>query len=129
MWTLPEPVPSIRDLESGRINPLTVDVLLPGLTPSSLAGSQASAGTSRLKELQERLQSRTPESPAREAEPLTWREHPVWSFMISNYKNNAGKTGRREDIAGKTSQTRKDIAGRTQGILDGGATQEEGRLQ
>ena len=43
-----------------------MDAALPGLTQSSTVGSQASAGTSRLKELQERLQSRTPDTPARE---------------------------------------------------------------
>ena len=48
-WTPPEPVPSLRDLESGRRRPLMVDVALP----------------------EKRLQSRTPESAAREAEPLT----------------------------------------------------------
>ena len=70
-WTPPEPARSLRDLDSGRIKPL-MDIALPGLTPSSTSGSQAGALTSRLKELQERLQSRTPESPAREAEPLNW---------------------------------------------------------
>ena len=64
------------------------DIALPGLTPSSTGGSQASAGTSRLKKLQERLQSRVTESPAREAETLTRREHPVRSGIISNYKKN-----------------------------------------
>ena len=38
-----------------------VDVALSGLTPSSTGGSQVKAGTSRLKKLQERLQSRTSE--------------------------------------------------------------------
>ena len=51
-WTPLEHVSSWRDLESGRIKPLVVDFALPGLKPSSTGGSQASAGTSRLKELQ-----------------------------------------------------------------------------
>ena len=58
------------------------------MRPSSIGVSQASAGTSRVKELQERLQSRIPESPARETEPLTWREQPVGCVMISKYKKN-----------------------------------------
>ena len=82
-WTPPEPVPSLRDLESGRIKPLK-DTALPCLTPSSTSGSQAGAWTSRLKDLQERLQSRTLESTAREAEPLTWREYPVRRVTMAN---------------------------------------------
>ena len=97
----PEPVPSLRDLESGRIRPLRVDVALPVLTPSSTCVSQASAGTLRLKELQERLKSRTPESPGRETDPLNWREQLVRSVMISNYKKStdgAYHLHRREDL-------------------------------
>ena len=52
-----------------------LDVVLPGLTPSSTGGSQVSAETSRLKELQERLQSRTSENPASEAEPHAWKKN------------------------------------------------------
>ena len=63
-----------------------MDVVLPGLTPSSTGGSQVSAGTSRLKELQEILQSRTPEKPTPKAEPHTWRKQPVRSALISIYK-------------------------------------------
>ena len=80
--------PSLRDLELSRITPLMVDVALPGLTPGSTGGTQVSDGTSRLKELQERLQSRTPKSPASEGEPHTWRKQPVKSVVISNYKKN-----------------------------------------
>ena len=65
-----------------------MDIALLGVTPSSTSGSQAGAGTSLLKELQERLQARTPESPAREAEPRTWREYPMRSVMISSCKKN-----------------------------------------
>ena len=54
--TPPKPVPSLRDLESGRIKPLVMGVALPGLTPSSTGDSQANLGTSYLKELRERLQ-------------------------------------------------------------------------
>ena len=86
-WTPPEPVPSLRDLESDRIKPL-MNIALPGPTPNSISGSQAGAGTLRLKELQERLQARTSESPSCEAEPRTWKEHPVRSVMIATYKTN-----------------------------------------
>ena len=51
-WTPPEPMLSLRDLKLSQTKPLAVDVALSGLTPSSTAGSQGSAGTSRLKVLQ-----------------------------------------------------------------------------
>ena len=86
-WMPPKPVPSSRDLESGRIKTL-MDIKLLGLSPRSTSGSQAGAGTSRLKELQKRLQARTPESPAREVEARTWREYPMRSSMFANYKKN-----------------------------------------
>ena len=76
IWMPSEPVPSLRNLESGRIRPL-MDVALPRLS----SGSQIGAGTSSLKELQERLQARTSQSRAREAAPITCREYPV----ISSY--------------------------------------------
>ena len=40
-WTSPQPVPTLRDLDSDWIRPLRVDVALLGLTPSSTGGSQA----------------------------------------------------------------------------------------
>ena len=52
-WMPSEPVPSLRKLESDRIR-LLMDIALPALTPSSTSDSKAGAGTSRLKELQER---------------------------------------------------------------------------
>ena len=71
--------------------------MLPDLTPSSTSGSQTGMGTSHLKELQERLQSRTPERPTREAEPFIWREHPVRSDIIANYKKNTDGTYHRHN--------------------------------
>ena len=65
-----------------------MDIALPGLTPRSTSGSQTGTETSRLKELQERLQSRAPESPAREEQPATWKEYPVRSVIIARYKKN-----------------------------------------
>ena len=82
-----EPVPSLKNLQSGRIRPL-MDIALPCLTLRSTLGRQTGMGKSRLKELQERLQSRTPERSTREAEPLTLREHPVRSVIIASYKKN-----------------------------------------
>ena len=48
-WTPLEPKTSLRHLELSQIKQLAVDVALPGLTSSSIGGSQGSAGTSRLK--------------------------------------------------------------------------------
>ena len=83
--TPPEPVPSMRNLEANRIRP-RMDIALPGLTSSSTSGSQPGTGTSRLRELQERLQAKALENAAREQRPTTWREHPVRSVVISSYK-------------------------------------------
>ena len=51
--------------------------------------------------MQEKLQSRSLEGPAREAEPLNWRERPVRSVMISKNKKNtddaANRRHHRED--------------------------------
>ena len=63
-----EPVPSMRNLEVGRIRPL-MDIALPGLMSSSTSGSQTGTGTSHPKELLERLQSRALENSAREEQP------------------------------------------------------------
>ena len=65
-----------------------MDIALPALTPSSTSGSQSETGTSRLRELQEMLQAKTLENAAREQRPTTWREHLVWSVVISSYKKN-----------------------------------------
>ena len=59
-WTTPEPVPSLRNLEANPVRPL-MEISLPGLTPSSTSSSQTGTGTSRLRELQEKLQSRARE--------------------------------------------------------------------
>ena len=66
-----------------------MDVALPGYTPSSTpSSSQVSGSWSRLKELHERLQLRSRESPARAEVPPTWREQPVRSVVIASYKKN-----------------------------------------
>ena len=64
-WTIPEPVPSVRGLETKPIRP-KMEIALPGYTPSSTGGNQTWTGSSRLKELQERLQSKDRDNSARE---------------------------------------------------------------
>ena len=86
-WTTPEPVPSLRNLETNPVRPL-IEISLPGLTPSSTSGSQTGTGTARLRELQERLQSRARENSARDERPPTWRDHLVRSVIIASYKKN-----------------------------------------
>ena len=86
-WTPPEPVSSTRNPEANRIRP-PMDIALPGLTFSSTSGSQSRTVTSRLRELQERLQVKALENAAREQRPTTWREHSVRSVVISSYKKN-----------------------------------------
>ena len=67
-WTPPEPVPSMRNLEANRIRPL-MDIALPRLTSSSTSGSQSGTGTSRLRELQERLHVKALESVSNDQPP------------------------------------------------------------
>ena len=82
--TPPEPVPFLRNLETGRIKP-RMDIALPGLTTSSTKCSQAGAVTSRLKELQGVVPRNRH---ARLSHSLGGREYPVRSAMIANYKKN-----------------------------------------
>ena len=53
-----------NDLDMSQTNPLAVNAQLPELIYSSTGESQGCAGNSRLKELQERLQSRHPKNTA-----------------------------------------------------------------
>ena len=88
VWIPSESASSLRGLETQVIRPL-MDVALPEYTPSSTPGSsQVSGSSSRLKELHERLQLRSRESPARVDLPSTWGEQPVKSVVISSYKKN-----------------------------------------
>ena len=88
IWIPPEPVSSVRDLEAQPIRPL-MEVTLPGYTPSSTPGiSQISGSSSRLKELQDRLQMRSRDDSTRQERPYTWRDHPVRSVIIASYKKN-----------------------------------------
>ena len=72
-WTPPETTPSMRDLEMSQAKLRPEHSTLSNLIPAS--GSQGSSGTSRLKELQERLRTRTPESTNPEGKHRTWRLH------------------------------------------------------
>ena len=66
-----------------------MEVKLPGYTPNSIpSSSQAGSGSSRLKVLQERLQSRARDDSVKEGRPPTWRDHPVRSVTIASYKKN-----------------------------------------
>ena len=88
VWITTESTSSLRGLETQPIRPL-MDVVLTGYTPTSTpSGSQVSGSSSRLKELNERLQLRSRESSARAELPSTWREQPIRSVMISSYKKN-----------------------------------------
>ena len=98
VWIPPELVPSVRGLEAQPIRPL-MDVTLPGYTPSS---SQISGGSSRLKELQDRLQSRSCDDSTRQQRSFTWRDHPVRS-VACHKKNTDGEL--QEGYRWQVSQT------------------------
>ena len=105
VWIPTESASSLRGLETQIIRPL-MDVALPGYTPSSTpSSSQVSGSSSRLKELHERLQLRSRESPARVELPSTWREQPVRSVVISSYKKNTeGRYHRHNRMDWSTAQ-------------------------
>ena len=112
LWIPTESASSLRGLETQVIRPL-MDVALPGYRPSSTpSSSQVSGSSSRLKELHERLQLRSRESPARVELPSTWGEQPVRSVVISSYKKadttgTIGWTGARRRETGEiASMTR-----------------------
>ena len=86
MWIPPEPLPSVHSLDAQSVRPL-MEVKLPGYTPSSTtSNSQAGSGSSRLKVLQERLQSSARDDSGKEGRPPTWRDHPVRSVTLASYK-------------------------------------------
>ena len=86
VWVPTESASSLRGLEMQPIRPL-MDVALLGYTPSSTpSSSQVSGNSLRLKEINERLQLRNRESPARVEVPPTWREQSVRSVVIASYK-------------------------------------------
>ena len=88
VWIPTESASSLRGLETKPIRPL-MNVALPGYTPSSTpSSSQVSGSSARFKELNERLQLRNRESPARVELPPTWKEQRVRSVVIASYKKN-----------------------------------------
>ena len=97
VWIPNEATSSLRSLETQPIRPM-MDVVLPGYTPTSTSSdSQVSGGSSRLKELGEKLRQRSRESSARPELPPTWREQPVRSVVISSYKKNTEKRHHRHN--------------------------------
>ena len=91
VWIPNDATPSLRSLETQPVRPL-MDVVLPEYTPTSTSSdSQVSGGSSRLKELGEKLRQKSRESSARLELPPTWREQPVRSVVISSYKKNTEK--------------------------------------
>ena len=111
VWIPTESTSSLRGLETQRIRPL-MDVAQPGYTPSSTpSGSQVNGSSSRLKELNERLQLRNRESPASVELPPTWREQPVRNVVIARYKKiTEGRYHRhnRMDWKGHNEPERRD---------------------
>ena len=105
VWIPTESTSSLHGLETQPIRPL-MDVAVPGYTPSSTpSSSQVSGSSSRLKELNERLQLRNCESPARVELPPTWREQPIRSVVISSYKKNTeGRYHRHNRMDWSTAQ-------------------------
>ena len=105
VWIPTESTSSLHGLETQPILPL-IDVALPGYTPSSTpSSSQVSGSSSCLKELNERLQLRNRESPARVELPPTWREQPIRSVVISSYKKNTeGRYQRHNRMDWSTAQ-------------------------
>ena len=105
VWIPTESTSSLHGLETQPIRPL-MDVALPGYFPSSTpSGSQVSGSSSRLKELNERLQLSNRESPERVELPPTWREQPIRSVVISSYKKNTeGRYHRHNRMDWNTAQ-------------------------
>ena len=71
VWIPPEPLHSVHSLDTQSIRPL-MEVKLPGYTLSSTtSSSQAGSSSSRLKVLQDRLQSKARDDSVREGRPPT----------------------------------------------------------
>ena len=96
MWIPAEPASSKRGLEAQPTRPL-MEVTLPGYTPSSTPASSQMSST-RLKELQERLQLATSEVTIRGERPPTWREQPVRSVVIATYKKKTDGRYHRQNL-------------------------------
>ena len=105
VWIPNDATSSLRSLETQPIRPL-MDVELPGYTPTSTSSDgQVSGGSSRLRELGERLRQKSRESSARPELPPTWREQPVRSVVILSYKKNTeGRYHRHNRLDWSTEQ-------------------------
>ena len=97
VWIPPEPLPSVHSLDTHLIRPL-MEVTLPGYTPSSTtSSSRAGSSSSRLKELQDRLQSKACDDSVRKERPPTWRGHPVRNVITATYQKNKDGTYHRHN--------------------------------
>ena len=98
VWIPNEETPSLHSLEAQPIRPL-MDVELPGYTPTSTSsGSQMSGGSSRLKELHERLQQNSRENSAGRSFPQrggSSRSEASWSRVTKRTprKDTTGTIG------------------------------------
>ena len=82
-----------------------MQVTLPRYTPSSTPSSSQISGSSRLKELQDRLQLRTRDDSTRQEQLSNWREHPVRNAIIASYrKNTDGAYHRHKRVDWTTAQ-------------------------
>ena len=112
VWIPSEPVSSVRGLEAQPIRPL-MEVTLPGYTPSSTPGSsQISGGSSRLKELQDRLQLRSHDDSTRQERPSTWSDHPLRSVneITRQIQQRSVLPGRLLDVADLMERSNPDDA-------------------
>ena len=98
-WIPPEPLPSVHSLDTQSIRPLNS-------TNSTTSGSQAESSSSRLKVLQDMLQSRARDDSVREGRPPTWRDHPVRSVTIASYKKKKDGACHRHNRTGWTAAQR-----------------------
>ena len=104
VWIPNDATSSLRSLETQPIRPL-MDVELPGYTPTSTSSDGQVSGSSRLRELGERLRQKSRESSAKPELPPTWREQPVRSVVILSYKKNTeGRYHRHNRLDWSTEQ-------------------------
>ena len=130
VWIPPEQVPYVRSLDTQSKRPL-MEVTLPGYNPSSTpSSSQIGASSSRLKELHDRLQSRTRVNAIRKERPPTWGDHPVRSVIIaSSKKNTDGAYHRHNCMDWTTAQRARRIASMTRLGLSTSLSQEYQRVR
>ena len=91
VWIPPEPVPSVRGLDTQPIRPL-MKIALHGFIAS--------------QELHDGLQSRARDDSAREERPPTWGDHPVSNAMFASYKKNTDDAYHRHNPIDRTTAQR-----------------------